>query len=336
VSKYPSLILSLCLCGSAVGAAQSSQTQGPEYRVSSEIVTVPVVVIDREGRVYTKLPKQAFTLFEDGRQQEITTFLRGEDAPLVLILLVEYSNLTGYLRDDVLQPAGIFISRVMRPNDYVSMITYDLTPHVITDFTKSRAKLIDGLNNLLSGYPNFSEVSLYDAVKFALVGGVLGDTEYQGIAKVNGRTAILLISTGIDTFSKITLSQALRIVDDSGVPIYTLGVGQMAYILAEPYLSGLQQITFLQAENTLRSFSEDSGGRYYGVRFSTEVNDDLTQLATMLHFQYTLGYRPKPGEPGKKRRLELKVDVDGDGKPDNDRLNLQYRRYYIEPKAGSQ
>lgn len=304
----------------------------PQYRVETPLVTVPVVVMDKKGNLYTGLERENFQVLEDGKPQPITTFLGGE-APLTIVLLLEYSRVVQYIRGEVLRPAGMFVSQILGRDDYAAIVSFDIRPHLLSDFTKNRQKLLDAIQSLLMSPPGFSDSALFDALKFVVAGGTLEEIDYKGLAEVDGRTAVLLIATGINSFSRITFDEARRAVANSGVPVYSVGVGELAYIRAEPYLSDLQRLTFLQAQNQLRTFSQESGGRFYSPRFQGAVGGILDSIAKMLRYQYTLGYVP-PGSPskGKKREIEVLVDVDGDGRPDNDRLEIQHRRYYYEPE----
>ncbi|MFB3904193.1 MAG: VWA domain-containing protein [Acidobacteriota bacterium] len=329
------LPLAACLLLQFARGSNSQHREGPEFRVETKEVTVPVVVVDKQERVYTQLKKENFRILEDGVPQRIRSFIAAntaDDSPLVVMLLLEYDDLLAHLRDEVIQPAGFFVTRVMGPKDFVSLVDFDTRPHVLADFTRNRATLLDALSQLVNGNPAFSESSLYDALKFALAGGLLDDNEYKGMSAVKGRTGILLLCTGLDTLSKTSYDEIQRIVDNSGVPIYVLGIAELAYVRAEPYLSDVQRVTFAEAENVLKTFAQTSGGKYYPVRFEAEVQDDLNQIAVMLHHEYTLTYvSSNPPQAGRKRKIEVLVDRDADGRPDRD-LRPQYRRFYVEPK----
>ncbi len=301
-------------------------------QLEAKLVTVPVVVFDKKGNLFTKLKKENFAVYEDNVRQEIVTFA-GEEAPLTMVMLIEYSRIIQWIRYEVINPAGIFVTRFVKPGDYIAIVAFDIRPKVLVDFTSNPGELLNAVNILIRNLPAFSEANLYDALKFVLEGGTVDGEEYGGLAQVKGRTSVLLIATGIDTFSRINYDQARKIVANAGVPIYIIGVGELAYILAEPYLSGPQRLTFLQAQNALRTFAESSGGRFYSVRFQGALPSVLDSISTMMRHQYVLGYSPStPRKKGKKHKITVLVDVNGDGKPDNKQLEVQYRRFYIEPK----
>jgi len=297
-----------------------------EVAAQGRDVRVPVVVIDKEGKVYGNLPPSAFRLYEDDRLQEITGF-ESLDSPLSVLLLLEYSRVSQYLLTAILRPAAIFVTQVMQPGDYAAVVAFDVRPRVLQDFTRQRQALLNTVDMLDRSVPASSESNLFDAIAFSLQGGELEGVEYGGLTGVKGRTGLIVVATGIDTFSRVNFDQARRIAANSGVPIYSVGVGELAFIRAEPYLGGLQRMTYLQARNSLETLSRESGGRCYLVRFEGALDDVLESIGAMLRLQYALTYRSS-AQGGSRRSIRVEVDIDGDGQPDNDRLDLQHRRYY--------
>jgi len=303
-------------------------------RLGAELVSVPVVIFDKKGNLYTNLKKENFTVYEDEVKQEIVTFSSVE-APITMVILLEYSKIfyTLYSLEEVINPLALFSSRFMRPGDYVAVVAFDLRPKVLNDFTSSPGELMQTVQLLYRNWPAFSEANLFDGLKFVLQGGTVDEVEYKGLAGVRGRTAVLLVATGLDTFSKINYDDARKIVANSGVPVYSIGVGELVYRLIESGLSGPARLDFLQAQNQLRTFSDSSGGRYYNVIFQGALPSVLESISAMMRSEYVLGYIPtNTRRKGKKREIKVLVDVDGDGKPDNKNLEVQYRQYYIEPK----
>ena len=140
---------------------------------------------------------------------------------------------------EVIRPTAMFLSQFIKPEDYVSVIAFDIRPTPLTDFTNDPRRIQQVISLLLRNVPAFSETNLFDALKLTLVGGradsvVLEDSkeskaEYAGMVAVPGgrRKAVVLISCGIDTFSKINHDQARKIVQNAGIPIYIIGTGEM-------------------------------------------------------------------------------------------------------------
>jgi len=280
--------------------------------------------------------------------------------------VVEYSKLAEVLgfygsngmergQNEVIRPTAMFLSQFITPQDYVSVIAYDMRPTPLTDFTNNPQRLQQVINLLLRNSPAFSESNLFDALKLTLVGGradsvVLEDSkeaksEYAGMVAVPGgrRRAVLLVSSGLDTFSKINLDQARKIVQNAGIPIYIVGTGQMfvkkfgdnmdpgrgTAIRGIP----IDRMTFLQADNTMKTFAKESGGAFYPVTFEGELPNVLGSINAMLRSQYSLGFKPDDVADGKSHKIVVKVDVDGDGQYDDKAYVVRAREVYNAPKA---
>jgi VWFA-related protein len=327
--------------------------------IGTDVVNVEAVVFNKKtGGIFQGLKKEHFEIYEDGIKQEIENFSTPE-APVTMVMILEYSKLVdllgsatgGYFeagRVEVLRPAFEFINRFVQPKDFISMVAYDIRPTPIVDFTDDRNKLMQAMNLLIRNNPAFSESNLFDTLKFVLRGGV-GDsvvleenktaqTEYAGLYEVNARTAVLLISSGIDTFSKINYDQARKIVENSGVPIYVIGTGNLFLKKYDQYLDpgrGLEmygipdRMTLLQAQNTLKTFSDSTGGRYFPVTFPGEIPSVLQSISALVRNQYSLGYTPTNSrQEGKRRKIQVKVNL-GD-KVDPKLVVIQHRQSYIE------
>ncbi len=253
---------------------------------------------------------------------------------------------------EVIRPTAMFLSQFIKPSDYVSVIAYDMRPTPLTDFTSDPGRIQQVISLLLRNQPAFTETNLFDALKLTLVGGradsvVLEDSkeskaEYSGMVAVPAtrRRAVLLVSSGIDTFSKINYGQARKIVQNSGIPVYIVGTGNLFFkkygdqLGPTDSLTGFPgRMTFLQAANTLRTFADESGGAFYPVTFEGELPKVLGSINGMLRSQYSLGFNP--GEPdGKTHKLVVKVDVDGDGQYDDKEFVVKAREFYNAPKPG--
>ena len=112
------------------------------------------------------------------------------------------------------------------------------------------------------------------------------------MSEIEGRKAILLITSGIDTFSKITYDQTRKKLQEAGVPVYSIGLMQMQREMADQYMSGAQRMDFLQADNELRTFAKETGGAAYFPRFQGEYGQIFQMLHQALRNQYVLTYQP--------------------------------------------
>jgi hypothetical protein len=137
---------------------------------------------------------------------------------------------------------------------------------------------------------------------------------------------------GIDTFSRITYDKALKIASGAGVPIFTVGVGNLFFKKYEQYLSPETRLTFLQAFNSLKAFAERTGGAYFDMTFEGQIPNIMRNIELLLRNQYSVGYVPSnTRSEGKDRKIKVEVDVDGDGVPESKTLELSYRQRYTEP-----
>lgn len=331
-------------------------------RLDTSLVNVDAVVYNKKtGQIVTGLKKENFAIFENGVKQEITNFATPE-APITVTMVIEYSKLSealGYAatrgyesgKYEVVRPAAYFLSKFIKPpDDYASVIAFDIRPTPITDFTNDPNRLRTTVDLLLRNDPAFSETNLFDAVKFALIGGV-GDSvvldnakeskaQYGGMVDVKAkRRAIILVASGIDTFSRINYDQTRKIIQNSGVPIYILSTGNLFFKMYEsqmPATDGLigqpGRLTFLQAKNTMDTFAKESGGQHFPITFEGEIPGALESINSLLRNQYSLAYDvgDKPHD-GKKYKLEVKVDVDGDGTYEEKVYVIQHRPFYIAP-----
>jgi VWFA-related protein len=340
----------------------SKQQDLEKVSISTQIVNIDAVVYHKKsGQIVTDLKKGNFALFADGQQQTITNFSTPE-APITVAMVVEYSKWSemfglygnrGYEPGtyEVIRPVAMFLSQFIKPpDDYVSVVAFDIRPTPLTDFTNDPGRLQQVVTLLLRNNPAFRETNLFDALKFVLVGGrgdsvVLEDSkseksDYAGLASVQGRRrAVLLVASGIDTFSKINYGDARKVLQNSGVPVYIIGTANLFKKIygdslpATDSMTGMPgRMSFLQADNTLQTFAKETGGAYFPVTFEGELPKVLGSINALLRSQYSLAFNPGDVRDGKQHKLQVKVDVDGDGTYDDKEFVVQARQYYNSPK----
>jgi VWFA-related protein len=230
------------------------------------------------------------------------------------------------------------------------VIAFDIRPTPLTDFTNDPGRLQQVISLLLRNQPAFRETNLFDALKFVLQGGrgdavVLENSEsekadYAGLASVQGRRrAVILIASGIDTFSKINYGDARKVLQNSGVPVYIIGTANMFKKLygdqlpATDSLLGMPgRMSWLQADNTLQTFAKETGGAYFPVTFEGELPKVLGSINALLRSQYSLAFNPGDVRDGKQHKLQVRVDIDGDGTYDDKEYVVQARQFYNAPK----
>ena len=339
--------------------------EAEKVTVTTQIVNVDAVVYHKKsGQIANGLKKENFAIFVDGVQQVITNFSTPE-APITITLVVEYSKLTeilGYYGSngmepgtfEAIRPTAMFLSRFIKPEDYVSVIAFDMRPTPLTDFTNDPARIQQVISLLLRNSPAFSETNLFDALKLTLIGGkadavVLENSksstsEYSGMVAVEGgrRRAVLVVASGLDTFSKITQDKARKIVQNSGIPIYIIGTGNLFVKKFDRYLDAghgtningipIDRMTFLQAANILGTFAKESGGAFYPITFEGELPSALGSINSLLRSQYSLAFNPGDVHDGKQHKIKVSVDINGDGVYDDKEYVIQARQFYNAPK----
>src|SRR5262245_36926289 len=329
---------------------------------TTNVVNIDAVVYHKKtGQIVTGLKKANFAIFADNTQQTITNFSTPE-APITVSLVLEYSKWTeafglygngGYEPGtyEVIRPAAMFLQQFIKPpDDYVSVVAFDIRPTPLTDFTNDPGRINQVINLLLRNTPAFRETNLFDALKFVLVGGrgdsvVLEDSkaekaDYSGMVSIQGRRrAVILVASGIDTFSRINYGDARKVLQNSGIPVYIIGTANLFKKKYGDRLGALDDIsggpgrmTFLQADNTLTTFAKETGGAFFPVTFEGELPKVLGSINALLRSQYSLGFNPGDIHDGKQHKLVVKVDVDGDGVYDDKEFVVQARQFYNAPK----
>ena len=331
--------------------------------ITTQIVNVDTVVFHKKtGQIVTGLKKENFAVYADNNPQVITNFSTPE-APITVVMALEYSKWSeqfGYYGSggydpgsyEVLRPTAMFLSRFIKPpDDYVSVVAYDIRPTPLTDFTNDPRRINEVINLLLRNQPAFRESNMFDTLKFVMLGGrgdsvVLEDSkeeksDYAGLVSVQGRRrAVILIASGIDTFSKINYGDTRKVLQNAGIPVYIIGTGNLYFKKYEHLMGATDsltgspgRLTFLQADNTLKTFAKETGGAYFPYTFEGELPSILQSINNMLRSQYSLAFNPGDVRDGKQHKIKVSVDVNGDGAYDDKEYNIQARSVYNAPKG---
>jgi Ca-activated chloride channel homolog len=268
------------------------------FNSETNIVNVDVQVIDPNGNPIPNIPKGDFRILEDNVPQTISQFSVGE-APLTVAMLIEFSaRFQAYYTSgwaETLNSSYGFV-QTLRPDDYLAIIAYDLHPTILSDFTNDRQKTMEAMSRLRM--PGFSESNMFDA---------LADTADR-MSKIEGRKAILLIASGIDTFSKLTYDKARKALQEAGVPIYSIEMLQIERIMAEGRMGASQELDFLQGDNELKTFAKETGGQAFFPRFNGELPNVFHAISQSLRSQYSLSYSPNnQAKDGKFRKITVQL-----------------------------
>lgn len=286
----------------------------PDYslKVNVPLVNVDVMVTTKDGQFIPGLQQGNFRILEDGVPQQVSHFAVSE-APITAVLLVEFASTTWPLLVDSLNASYAFANS-LKKNDWVAVAYYDMQPHILVDFTQDKRAVYGALNQLR--IPGFAETNEFDALYDTL----------DRLERVEGKKYIVLISTGIDTFSKLTLDKITKkIKDTKDVTIFPVSIGWYlreycevhhctgsSHGIASPHI---QTIDYLQADNEMKTFAAMTGGRAYFPRFQAEFGEDFQQIGEDIRRQYTLSYAPTNSKlDGTYRKLKVQV-VGPDGGP---------------------
>jgi VWFA-related protein len=273
----------------------------PSFKVETNVVSVDVAVLDNKGHFIPGIPRGNFRVLEDNVPQQIQNFSMGE-APMTVCMVIEFS---GKFQQYYYGPswyqtlaASYGFLQTLKPEDYVAIRAYDMRIDTLSDFSTDKRKAYEAMQRLR--IPGFSESNLYDA---------LVDTE-QRMQEIEGRKAIVLIASGVDTFSKLTFDKARKAIQDGGVPIYAIGMMQTIREMmdARGMMGPLARMDFLQADNQMRTFAKETGGQAFFPRFYGEFPSIYQSIAQSLRNQYSIAYSPtNAARDGKFRKIKVEL-----------------------------
>jgi VWFA-related protein len=283
---------------------QKPQDSGVTISVEVPVVTLDVVAATQNGDIITGLKKENFRVLEDGQPQQITNFAP-TDAPITMVILLEFSNVTGgWFSGEAKYWAGALFPN-LNQKDWVALVTFDMRPRMEVDFTQNKEEVEAAIMHLY--YPGFSESNLFDAIL---------DTTDR-LKDVKGKKSILIMASGIDTFSKHTLDQTMKLLRNTDTTLFAVGVDRPIsnYLEMHRMVGGRGQLTFLQAENQLKTFTQMTGGMAWFPQFDGELPGIMQKVAEFLRHQYSLSYTPSnQSQDGKYRKIKVEL-VAPDGGP---------------------
>ena len=307
-------------------AQQQTSQQNPEgYSISVTVpeVNVDVVVTDNNGTYLPGLKKENFRVYEDNVPQTISSFAPTE-APITIVLLVEFSQLGGgFFSYNGRNWAAEFLS-LLRPTDWVALESFSMQTNIEVDFTHNTDQVMQALSGMI--FPPFHEANTYDAI---------ADT-IDRLRDVKGKKAILLLGTGLDTFSKLTLDKIMGQLKETDVAVYFVSTAGANTFAGQP-----TNITFMQVQNELDTFAKLTGGRAWFPNFEGEIPGIFQDVAASLRSQYTLSYVPaNQATDGKYRKIRIDlVAPDGgpltvlDQKGKKVKFYVYARQGYVAPKS---
>ncbi|HET8549430.1 MAG TPA: VWA domain-containing protein [Bryobacteraceae bacterium] len=294
----------LCLTALGLAVAQVAQEDIPTLKVDVNIVNILFAVHDKRGGLVGNLDKDAFQVFEDGKEQSIRYFARETDLPLTIGLLIDVSRSMENLIEVEKRAADQFLTGVLRPKDMAFIISFGPEAELLQDFTNSRKLLRAALNDLrvraplptsaITGNPGPVPTAakgkgtvLYDAV-------TLGASDR--LRKEVGRKAIVVISDGVDSGSSYSIRDAIEAAHKSDAIIYGI------------YYSDPQYAMFGGGEGELKRMAEDTGGRVFRISRKHTLADIFSQIQEEMRSQYAIGYTPSNSvRDGSFRKVEIRT-----------------------------
>lgn len=273
-------------------------------KVSVDLVNVQFSVTDRRGRFVPGLKIADFVVEEDGRRQEIRHFARENELPLTIGMLIDTSPSVQPVFEEEKMTATSFLESILRPADLALVIGFDRSVTMVQDYTENTKRLKAAIDELEIG----GGTSLYDAVYLACK---------EKLDDEAGRKAIILISDGQDTTSKVDFTQALIAAHQSDAVIYSISNTRGNFFSRARRRAG--------DVGTLRRFSEETGGATFTVDDNNTFKKIFDQIALELRTQYSLGYVSANGaRDGKYRQIRIV--------PRDSRFTVKARKGYYAAK----
>lgn len=309
---------------------------GDVIRVNTTLVTLPVSVMDRDGRYIPNLRKEDFRLWEDGVEQDVA-FFASVDKPFSVVLMLDTSGSTRFRLEDIQDAAITFVNQ-LRQDDRVMVVSFDDNVRVLTEFTSDRYRLRDAIRRTQTG----NGTKLYDAVDLVI---------NQRLSSATGRKAVVLFTDGVDTTSShASYASNIRDAEELDALIYPVqyntytdqgGGGSNADVLGQVLGAifgkgggnsgggtGNSKHEYDLANRYLHELAERTGARDYQADSTQNLASAFANIAEELRRQYSLGYYPKtPAQAGQRRQIRVRVNQPN--------LAVRTRDSYIFNSSGS-
>lgn len=301
---------------------------GDIIRVSTTLITIPVSVMDRDGRYVPNLQKEEFRIWEDGVEQEVA-FFQSVDKPFSVVLMLDTSPSTQFRLEDI-QDAAISFVNQLRSDDKVMVVSFNDDIKILSEFTTDRGKLQRAIQRARTD----DGTRLYDAVDMVI---------NQQLSRVQGRKAIVLFTDGVDTTSRrasfdsnIMDAQELDALiypvqydTQSDMNVMNAPVGRPTDIWGQilggifgggrrggrrgggggyPPGGGTVRNDYEIANEYLLALANSTGGREYHADTLQNMSYAFANVAEELRRQYSIGYYPKrPPQPGQRRQIRVRA-----------------------------
>ena len=302
--------------------------QDSVIKVDVDLVNILCTVRTKSGGLVGNLQKTDFTIFEDGKQQEIKYFTRETDLPLTIGLLVDTSLSQDRLIDTERRAASEFFRKVLRPKDMAFLMQFGAEAELLQDSTNSVSLLQRGLSQLRLSAPvgGLHPGPVPTASRQA--GTILFDAVYlaadEKLKREVGRKAIVIITDGVDTGSRVSKEKAIEYAQKADSIIYSI-----EYEDPRAYGGGFGSINIGGGGGggVLKRLSEETGGHAFRVDRKNSLDDIFREIQEEMRSQYSIGYSPTNAKKdGSFRKLEVRAA--------NKDMKVQTRKgyYAIEPE----
>lgn len=291
------------------GSARAQVAQGGRLHTDVDLVTLVVSVQDAEGRPVTGLPREAFTVFDEGHKQQVAVFESETQEPLDLALMID-TSLSALKELDFERLAAMrFIKNVVRQQD--TLAVYEISENVtrLTPYTWHADTLDAGLKRLSAG----SGTSLYDAV-------CLGSGELARRPAGRRRVVVLVTDAG-ETTSRSKFEDARHAALEAEILLYTLVVRPVKN----------DSFRNLAGEHALATITDSTGGAMFWADNASQLDPLYTEINRELRTQYLLAFYPQPRPPKRSiRHIEVRVAA---GDIQAIPLRIRHRRLYLTEGA---
>lgn len=253
--------------------------EGEVLRITANLVSVPVTVINRQGQYVVDLRQSDFRIYEDGKEQAIAHF-SNVDRPFSVALVIDTSDSTAPFLDRIKGAAKAFVEQ-LRPSDTVRPVYFHGEIRALTTVgTNDRRVLSAAIDQIQSGSWRMG-TRLYDAVDFA----------FNALKPETTRKTVILFTDGENTWGKATMKSTLEEAEESDVIVYTVQYGDMP------------------PDKYLQQLAEKTGGRYFKAGDINAIRQSFAGVAEELRRQYLIGYYPMaPAKVGEIRKIKVKVN----------------------------
>jgi VWFA-related protein len=269
-------------------------------------VTVDVSVLLQKNRQFVPgIRAGNFKVSEDGVVQKVDK-VEVRQTPITAVMLLEFAS-TNYNFVYDMRNAAYEFFRMLKPDDYVAVVTYDLNSSILADFTQNKNTVAEALQSLT--IPGFSETDVFDALYQTL----------DRTSRIPGQKYIILIGSGRDTMSKVSLDKILaKVKATRNVTIFTISTGGLLreFVAGSGSMRGqMANLELIQADNQMQTFATLTGGLHFAPVFQGELPDDFNVISQSIRNEYVLHYRPTNTKlDGTYRRLKVEL-IDNEGKP---------------------